>query len=165
MTERISLENARNKFNKYRELSTYFNYQGKDLTDKQKATRVISSIMEGVGFNMDSNYWKGYAGCPAMRENAADRLGEEIQKAKDANLSIATSDETLMMFCKNVSLYGDGKLSLNKTWDAMLGVIGEHIAQANNPKEERDNAYIDLQYKLITELDLPEKVVLTIDVR
>ena len=113
------------------------------------ALELESVIMKEIGLGQHFNWYNGSGSCRGIRQEAANKVTEVIQKYHDAGESIALPDRDLIETLKQVALFGDtGEYSLTKTWEVASYVIAEHIHQANASEQDRTKAYRTLRIYL-----------------
>ena len=100
------------------------------------------TIMSEIGLGANYQWFNGSGSCRYLRQKAAEKLADAIQKHLDAGEEIAPPDTELVALVKRVAQVGDqSEYELTKTWQAASYVIAEHIHQARGSEENRREAY------------------------
>jgi len=105
-----------------------------------------SKIMAEIGLGNHYSWFNGSGSCGYIREEAAAKLAEIIEKHHKAGDRIAPPDKVLVKLVKDVAERGDENDStLTKTWVVASYIIAEHIHQAKSTDRDRQEAYDRVQ--------------------
>ena len=80
--------------------------------------------------------------------NVAKRLEQEMQRAHDAGVPIMTPDKNLMLFCRNVAIYGDDENQQKNFLTVMLAVVRAHFVLASASDKQRVRSCTTLRHTL-----------------